>query len=257
MQRRSDKKSPQVLFSRGGSDWIRRVGQKHKQLLDLLLSEEQKDKLDRWAETEFVYSTLNLEGANLTREHIARVASRPLDAPAVDDRAPIAAALAALRRVASMARANGRAAELTGEVLLDLHGEPGGGFRRDAGDTSRAVKPAPPEHLLSLIVNACQWWTAESFAELNPVEQASIVLLRLIDLQPFEQGNERTALVAASLFTLRSGLPPIIIRPEIREAFRHALDEATRMNTQPMVELIAGAIERSVGDMIERAEKGT
>ena len=81
------------------------------------------------------------------------------------------------------------------------------------------------------------------------------MLLRLIDLQPFEQSNERTALVAASLFTLRSELPPIIIKPEMASAYRNALDEGTRMNTKPMVELIAEAINQSINGMIQQVER--
>jgi Fic family protein len=110
-----------------------------------------------------------------------------------------------------------------------------------------------PEHLPALLESACQWYTAESFTELNPVEQASIVLLRLIDLQPFEQANERTALVAASLFTMRSHLPPIIIKPELASAYRNALDEGARMNTKPMVETIAEAVEKSLEELIEES----
>jgi hypothetical protein len=76
------------------------------------------------------------------------------------------------------------------------------------------------------------------------------VLLRLIDLQPFEEANERTALVAASLFTVRRELPPIIIKPEMASAYRNALDEGTRMNTKPMVETTAEAIEKSLAELI-------
>ena len=242
-----------MLFTRGTSEWISRVNQKHKQLTELGLAAEQKARLDRWAETEFVYSTLKLEGAVVTREQVAQLVSRPSGATADSENERAAMALlVSLRAVVSLARASGKAAELTGEVVLKLHSVAGAGFRRSAGDISRIPKPAAPEHLPALIESACRWYTAESFAELNPVEQASIVLLRLIDLQPFEQANERTALVAASLFTLRSELPPIIIKPEMDSAYRYALDEGTRMNTKPMVELVAEAVERSITEIIEQ-----
>lgn len=256
MQRPSDRRTPPILFTRGTSEWISRVNQKHKQLLELGLSAEQKERLDRWAETDFVYSTLKLEGADVKRDHVAQVVSHISDPGAVaeNERAPMPL-LVSLRMVTSLARANGKAAELTGEVLLKLHSVPGGGFRGSAGGASRVPKPAAPEHLPALIESACRWYTAESFGELNPVEQASIVLLRLIDMQPFEQANERTALVAASLFTLRSELPPIIIKPEMDSAYRNALDEGTRMNTKPMVETVAEAVERSISEMIERVGK--
>jgi Fic family protein len=256
MQRPPDRKTPPILFARGTSEWISRVNQKHKQLIELGLSAEHKERLDRWAETEFVYSTLKLEGADVKRDQVAQVVSHiPDPGTAAENERAMPTLLVSLRMVTSLARANGKAAELTGEVLLKLHSVPGAGFRRSAGDTSRVPRPAAPEHLPALLESACRWYTAESFAELNPVEQASIVLLRLIDMQPFEQANERTALVAASLFTLRSELPPIIIKPEMDSAYRNALDKGTRKNTKPMVELVAEAIEQSVSELIERVGK--
>ncbi|HXG67986.1 MAG TPA: Fic family protein, partial [Blastocatellia bacterium] len=114
----------------------------------------------------------------------------------------------------------------------------------------------PPQHLQASMVSACLWFTAESFTELNPVEQAAIVHLRLIELQPFEQGNARTALLAASLFTLRASLPPVIIRPEQHAAYLAALDEGLRMETRPMVELMAEALEKTLTGMIAVARKG-
>jgi len=246
-----------MLFTRGTSEWISRISQKHKHLIEPGLSAEQKERLDRWAEIDFVYSTLKLEGANIERDQVARVLSNASGATDVgENERATTDLLASLRMVTSLARANGKAAELTAELLQALHGS-GAGFRRSAGDASRVPKPVAAEHLPALIESACRWYTAESFGELNPVEQASIVLLRLIDMQPFEQANERTALVAGSLFTLRGELPPIIIKPEMSSAYRNALDEGTRMNTKPMVETIAEAIERSVSEMLEQIGKQT
>jgi Fic family protein len=240
------------LFARDTSEWINRVNQKHKQLIDLGLSDEQKERLDRFCEIEFVYSTLKIEGAGVTREDVTRISSSAGTPDAESDHSANALSLS-LRVVSALARKHGKGAELTPELLLKLHSVPGAGLRTSGGDTSRLSKPMAPEHLPALLESACQWYTAESFTELNPVEQASIVLLRLIDLQPFEQANERTALVAASLFTMRSHLPPIIIKPELASAYRNALDEGARMNTKPMVETIAEAVEKSLEELIEES----
>ena len=242
------------MFARDTSEWINRVNQKHKQLIELGLSTEQKDILERWQETEFVYSTLKLEGTGVSREQVARIASNKSGAmPVTDSEQDAGALLASLRIVGSLAREKGKASELSADLLLKLRGaQAAAGFRSGPGNTSQIPKPVTPEHLPALLEGAFRWYTAESFTELNPVEQASIVLLRLIDLQPFEQANERTALVAASLFTMRSELPPIIIRPEITSAYRNALNEATRMNTKPMVETVAEAVEKSLAEMIQQ-----
>src|SRR6185369_10967242 len=146
-----------------------------------------------------------------------------------------------LRMIEALIQSRGREAELTPDLLLNLNS--GGSLRTTAGNPSRAIKP---EHLAEAIEGACRWYAAESFSELHPVEQASIVLLRLIEIQPFENANERTALLAASLFTLRRELPPINISPELETTFRAALAEGFQMNTKPMVELIAESLERTI-----------
>lgn len=256
MQKPPDRRSPPVLFTRSANEWINRISHKHKELAALSPSPEQKESLDRWAEAEFIHSTLRLEGIDVSREAIARVTSSPSTDPGkADDSNPVVAELLkAVRMIESLAQADGRAAALTPEVLIQLHGPSGRaeGLRRSAGDASRALRPTPAEHLVAAIESACRWFSAESFAELNPIEQASIVYLRLIEIQPFEQTNERAALIAASLFTLRSGLPLIIITPELDKQYRAALDEGARLNTTPMVELIADAVGQSLGAMIGR-----
>jgi len=252
MQRPPNRNAPPILFARGTSEWISRVNQKHKQLVELRCSTEQTAKLDRWIETEFVYATLKLEGVNIERNDAARIVSGTND-PLSEIERTGTELLQSLRMITSLGRAKGKAAELTSDLLLDLHSIHGEGFRTTAGDTSRVPQPLPPAHLPALVETAFRWYTAESFVELNPIEQASIVLLRLIDLQPFEQANERTALVAASLFTVRSELPPIIIKSEMDSAYRNALVEGSRMNTKPMVETIAEAVEKSLEELIEEA----
>jgi len=251
MQRPPGRRSPPVLFTRSSNEWVNKVNQRHKEFSELTLSSEQKDNLDRWAETEFIYATLELDGIKASRDLIARIIS---SASTDESSLVIVNLFNAVRAVERVARADGRAAQLTPDLLIQLHEGAGdaNGFRKSAGNTSRLIKPVPAEHLCAAIESACLWFTAESFAELNPIEQASIVYFRLIEIQPFEQATERTALVAASLFTLRSGLPLIIIRPELDQAFRAALDEGAQMNTRPMVELIAEAIEQTLTEMIKK-----
>jgi len=238
-----------ILFERPTYEWVARVNQKHKQLTELALSAAQKQTLDRWLEIEFVYSTLRLAGEKIEREQVARLVSAPANQPG-----EVGAAtqlLDSLRTVTSMTREPGKESGLSVELLLKLNDLQGGrGFQ--STDSTSKVKA---EMLPVVLEGACQWFSADSFAELHPIEQAGIVLLRLIELRPFDEGNEKTALVAASLFTLRSGLPPIIIGVEAQPAYRAALNEGIRMNTKPMVELMAESVERSLGLMILEARK--
>jgi Fic family protein len=254
MQRPPDRKTPTILFARASYEWVARVNQKHKQLAELRLSADEQETLDRRTEIEFVYSTLKLEGAQIQLEPVARIVSSPVTVNEGETDRSIAALLESFRTVTALARADGRAAMLSPELLLKLHNVPdrAPGFRRSTGDKS--VMPAA-EHLPAVLESACQWFTAESFAEFHPIEQASLVLLRLIDIQPFEHANERTALVVASLFTLRSELPPIIIKPEMHSAYRNALDEGVRMNTRPMVDVLSKVVEGWLSYAILKTER--
>ena len=252
MQRPPDRKSPNVLFTRSTNEWINHVTQKHKQFAELQLSAEEKADIERYVETEFIYSTLKLEGDDYAREQVARIVSQ--GAGATGD--PAFALLTAIRRIEELVKTDGRAARLTIELLIELNNEVGrgSGFRTTAGDRSPQSKLVPAEHLPAIIETACQWYTAESFDELNPIEQASIVFLRLMEIQPFERANLQTALAAASLFTLRSTLPPVIIRPERKSAFLNAIEESRRTNTKPMVELMADAAQITLGEMIDKGK---
>src|SRR5262249_34719528 len=220
---------------------INRVNQKRKEFSAIRLSAKQKDEINRRVEAQFIYSTLKLEGLDISREQIGKLILSPEShAGSVSEyEAAIIALLGAIRMIMSLAQTSGPAAALTPDLLLRLR-DPAGGratLRKSAGSQSPALKPAPAENLSVTIESAFRWFEAESFVELHPVDQASIVYLRLVEIQPFERLNERTALAAASLFTLRGGLPPLIIKPEMEGVYRGALEEGLRMNTKPMVEL--------------------
>jgi len=252
MQGPPNRRTPPILFTRPTHEWLSRVDQRQKQLAALELSREQKERLTRRHEIEFVYSTLRLEGLTVSPEQVAAlVSSSPAKASESDhDIRAILEVIQSLRMIEALIQSRGPEAELSPELLVNLN--PGGSFRTTPGDSTRSIKP---EHLAQAIEGACRWYAAESFAELHPVEQASIVLLRLIEIQPFENANERTAILAASLFTLRRELPPINISPELETTFRAALAEGFQMNTKPMVELIAEALERNMIEALEGFRK--
>lgn len=253
MQKPPDRTSPPILFTRPANEWFNRVSQKHRQMAALEPSTEEREDINRHVAAEFVYSTLRLARLNVEREKVAEFAARPTDLMGLgEDELIIVALLESLREVEAEVESFGLTAQLEPDVLIRLHNPLGGVevFRKTAGDINRPFKPTPPDHLPAAIENACRWFAADSFAELNPVEQAAIAYLRLVELQPFERDSDTTALVAASLFTMRSGLPPIVIKPEMEQAYRAALGEGIRMNTRPMVELMAEAIERTLAEMV-------
>lgn len=226
MRRPPGPPASQLFFSRPTYEWINRINQKHKHFAELHLSREQEENVKRWVENEFARSALALD-------------ELPTETGSL-----ISETIESLRVVEAVAKEHGNQAALTTELLLGLHNPP--------GDKSREL-PTFSDQLLVRIESAIRWFSMESFGELNPVEQASIVFLRLVEIRPFERLKHRTALVSASLFTLRSNLPPLIIKPDQVDEYRAAIDDGMRMDTRPMVEMAARSIETTLGEMIKLA----
>jgi len=153
--------------------------------------------------------------------------------------------------------------KLSTERLLELH-------RTLIGTTAdaevlRKTEPAPlnPAHdptpailLPKMLDHAFDWFATESFADLHAVEQAAVVYLRLLDMHPFTAATEPTAMLAASFYTERAGLPPLVIlADDITQArFTQAFEAAFRMLTQPLVELFAEML-RAAMQLAQRQEQ--
>jgi hypothetical protein len=233
------------MFARQAYQWINRVQQKFNALAELKLAPEKQERFKAWLEEEFIYSALLFEGRQPDREVLRRTLQAAPGLKAAGELGPPEELLSGYHIIAGEIESHGAKAGLSPALLLRLNVE--GEFRRGDG-----VAPAPrAEHLPMIVENACRWFAMESFAELNPVEQAAIALLRLLELAPFARNNRPTALLAASLFTLRRGLPPVIFRPQQHQAYLAAIEQGLRMNTQPMVELVAEAIEQTLDEMLQ------
>ena len=241
-----------ILNARPAHDLINRVTQAQKELTAIQLTREQKQELDRWVDAGFACAALGLEGLAVSREEVERGLAESTTANR-EDKSGIVSAFDAISALRSLASANGLAASLTPTLLIKLNSSAGEAelSHKDASGTQSPLEAAAATRVAKL-GSACHWFAAESFAELHPAEQSSIVLMRLIELRPFDEGNTRTALAASSLFTLRSALPPIIIKPAMEAAYRAALNDGMRMNTKPMVDLVTEALLLTLSEMIER-----
>ena len=115
--------------------------------------------------------------------------------------------------------------------------------------------PAPARLLPRLLDLAFDWFTTEGFAELHPVEQGTVVYLRLLDLSPFPEMLETTALLAAGFHTCRGGFPLLTIDAgEVDSTrYRQALAAAFRMLTQPLVEYFADSLIYSMKQAVKQA----
>ncbi|HYE74761.1 MAG TPA: hypothetical protein VEF04_15590, partial [Blastocatellia bacterium] len=118
----------------------------------------------------------------------------------------------------------------------------------DVAQINQAHEPPPAIIVQRLLENALDWFSMPSVTEMNPVEQAALVYLRLLDISPFEFAQEPTALLAASFYTERAGLPPIIIPADDAtiQNYQTALGSAFRMLTQPLVEFFANCLIKTM-----------
>lgn len=96
-----------------------------------------------------------------------------------------------------------------------------------------------------LLDNAMGWFATEGFAQMNPVEQATLVHLRLLDLQPFAAANFATAALAASFYIQRAGLPPLLFDPN-EARYAAALESGFRMLTQHLVDYFAECLRNTL-----------
>jgi hypothetical protein len=141
------------------------------------------------------------------------------------------------------------------ERLLDLHRAVIGAAlgadilrKTEPAPVVAGHEPAPALILPRMLDNAFDWFDTESFGDLHPVERAAVVYLRLLDLHPFSTYTETTATLAAGFYTEREGLPPLVIfADDLTQArYARALEAAFRMLTQPLVELFAEMLTRTM-----------
>ena len=108
--------------------------------------------------------------------------------------------------------------------------------------------PVPALLLPRMLDNAFDWFSTDGFKEMHGVEQAAVVFLRLLDLHPFPQLSESTALLAASFYTERAGLPPLFVFTDevTLQRYANVTETAFRMLTQPLVEFFAEMLRRAM-----------
>ncbi len=212
-----------------------------------------------WLLIEHVYQDLRLDGIKLGWQQIGDLLTGtvPPETPEEALTVHYSQAIQDLTQLVSSAETS--PVELTIERLRELHRRAVGDLDETAGQFRTTEinplyprhEPANPAEVPRLVEVALEWFSADSLQELHPVEQAALVHLRLVDLQPFGKANGRITRLAASLFTLRAGLPPIIVSADESEAYYHALLTGFQMATQPLVELFARSLGRTLQQMSE------
>ncbi len=72
-------------------------------------------------------------------------------------------------------------------------------------------EPTEAELVGPVIDNALGWFQSESFAQMHEVEKSALMLIKLLDVQPFDDANGRTLRLFSNFFLLKAGYPPAVI----------------------------------------------
>jgi len=114
--------------------------------------------------------------------------------------------------------------------------------------------PARPNALPMLLNSTLEWFSAESFLELHPIEQAALVHARFLDVQFFPLENTRLARFAADFYLIKAELPPLMILAEVNQ-YKAALHQAILMNTQSLINIYAESTERVLSELLSEINK--
>jgi Fic family protein len=106
--------------------------------------------------------------------------------------------------------------------------------------------PAPAAFVASRLEMLEQWLSEGSVSELRPAGRGALVLARLLEIRPFEEANGRVARLAASHVMEAAGSEPPILVAGDAPRIEAALQRAFQLDTEPLVELLDEAAERSL-----------
>jgi len=109
-----------------------------------------------------------------------------------------------------------------------------------------------PEFIERSLDNLFNWLTAESMAEIHPIERAALILTRIADIWPFQSGNLTVAMMFANIGLHHSGLPPFFVLPEHKQEFSKVIAQALTIETQPLVNAIYKTIKRELEALVSK-----
>jgi hypothetical protein len=144
--------------------------------------------------------------------------------------------------------------EQTKLALLRIHATAFDGvLRRNAMPPMFRGQDCPdPEFIERSLDNFVNWLTAESIAEIHPIERAALIITRIADIWPFERGNLTVAILFANVGLGNAGLPPFFVLPEHQREFQTVIAQAMTIETQPLVNAIYKTIKRELESLAAR-----
>ncbi len=153
--------------------------------------------------------------------------------------------------------------EFTEEDILKLHGiilsgidQSAGSYRRWGVRIAGSTFSPPPSVEVPQRMTALIKWFGKNPEELPPIELATALMHRLVQIHPFADGNGRVARLLMNLTLIRSGYPFIInISYRDRAKYLRALQEADEGNVKPLAGLVARSVEAALDNYLRVIEE--
>jgi hypothetical protein len=124
------------------------------------------------------------------------------------------------------------------------------GLRRSARERD-GVPPAPAGLVEGRLTTLAEWLEVAGPRDLAPDQAAAVALARLVEILPFDDANGRVSRLAASHVMVRGGMRPPVLVAGDAPRLRAALESAFRLETEPLVALLAEASGRALDVMIQ------
>ena len=111
-------------------------------------------------------------------------------------------------------------------------------------------RPLPPGQVGPALERFMDWTEGEAFAELHPIEQASLTQARLLEIAPFARLNIPLARTMSFFWLLRAGLVfPLWPHPQPGK-YEEYLDAAFCLEMQPLVDYILRGEREALRELV-------
>jgi hypothetical protein len=162
--------------------------------------------------------------------------------------------IARLEGAKNVRQAREEVQEVTKSGLLKMHSLMFTGVLRQTSlaPLFRGQDCPDPQFIDRSLDNFFHWLTAESVAEIHPMERAALVLTRLVDIWPFDTGNLTSAIMLANIGLRQAGFAPFFVLPEHKKEFNTSVAQAMAIEMQPLVNAIYNCVRREMEALAPR-----
>ncbi|KKI86224.1 Fic family protein [Shouchella clausii] len=131
-------------------------------------------------------------------------------------------------------------------VLSGIDRRTAGAYRKEAVRIAGATHDVTPSHLIQVkMAQLVQWYNGSS--HLHPIERASRLHSKFVNIHPFQDGNGRTVRLLLNFSLLSGGYLPVLFKVEDRISYYEALDLAgAKGDCQPFIKMVVELEEASL-----------